>query len=424
MARKSTIEQEAYEAIRENHEIATETATIIETDNETIYQSPQEEPAESPFANILGMMEESGMIPEDDIPAVTEEEEREAFVQDVQEQSLVSYSFPTPEQLDLSRLPEADSPEGNEPKKENVTEIELEELSAEELFPDDMSVDEIAAACYYMAESDIPIFIKTPEGDEIEVIQETEKDITEREENQKASEEPENSKKEQSKDQEPVKEDKKRVNIYLNGRPVTEEQFKAHISEHKALYVAALRDRYPAVKKAIAKDVKRQEQLKKGFAAGLTTDGKTIEQSLGRIRRAKATEKDLSVIAVLKDEHQQGQTLETPAEAAKKMTDVEAKLMKAKEEVKVDELTHNKERLLSSREGAISVEVNFIGYNGTVEHNARIARNRDGEVSMRLDGRKTSEGKLREIVDKYPGMLKAAVDFKLQLEEKDKGKDR
>ena len=37
MARKSTIKQEAYEAIRENHEIETETATIIETDNETMF---------------------------------------------------------------------------------------------------------------------------------------------------------------------------------------------------------------------------------------------------------------------------------------------------------------------------------------------------------------------------------------------------
>ena len=41
---------------------------------------------------------------------------------------------------------------------------------------------------------------------------------------------------------------------------------------------------------------------------------------------------------------------------------------------------------------------------------------------MRLDGRKTSEEKLREVVDKYPGMLKAAVDFKLKME--DRGKDR
>ncbi len=422
MAKKSTIEQEAYEAIRENHEIETETATIIETDNETIYQSPQEEPSEGPFANLIGLMEESGMVPEDDVHAISELPEQSEHIPEEQEQSLVSYSFPTPEQLDLSHLPEADSPEGNEPVKVKSDEEQIEDISAEELFPDDMSVDEIVAACYYMAESDIPIFIKTPEGDEIEVIQETEKDIADREENRNVSPEQENDKKEQSKDQEPEKEDRKRVSIYLNGRPVTEEQFKSHINEHKALYVAALRERYPAVKKAIAKDLKRQTQLKKGFAAGLTPDGKTIEQAIGRLKRAEATEKDISVIAALKERHDQGRELETPAEAAKKMTDIEAKLMKAREEVKVDELTHNKERLFGSRDGAVSVEVNFTSYDGTVEHNARISRNRDGEVSMRLDGHKTSEEKLREVVDKYPGMLKAAVDFKLKME--DRGKDR
>lgn len=380
--RKVSIEEEARTALQEEKEIQTETANIIITEDEVVYASP-EEPADNPFAVYQQQIEAAGMTFEDEQEPQVEPQKQEK-----------SLTFPKLEDLDISSLPEADSPEGNINAQEMV-----QSMSAEDFFQDNMGEEEIADWYMYLAEEGVHPFIQTPDGDEIEVVQ--------------SAEQPQHKEPEESPLQPEEKlsrEDKKTpVSIYLNGKEITKAEFVAEIHKHKEMYLAVLREQYPKVKTMIEKDTARQDIIMKRF------------EMYGKSKTEPQSKEDRTVVKALKKEQAKGRELQTPAQAAgKRLTDIEMKIKRGEEKVKQkDEVLYAKNKLLLPAQNGMSIEVNFTGSSGEIEHNAKLSKGKDGKMYFQLDGKRTNEEELKKVVEIYPGQLKAAVDFKAKMMDRD-----
>lgn len=455
MAKKMTMEQEARIALQEEKEIKENALdNRMEVDGEVIYSTDKDKGFNA-FADILPQMNAAGLGPAEEDPELEaemapshEEPEEVPFgeetVQPVMQEEEVApqeesapqeevseeipekaerqtekqaeqtaapeqeVTFTPKEELDLSQLPDEEEPEVEE-EQENpfLKRMKLEEnMTAEEFFPDDMSEEDILNCYKYLAEHGAPQFVRTDDGEEMEVVEETEEERHIREtERLLLEEEIEKHEKEAEKAQ---------VSIYLNGKPATEEQFKDHVSKNRELYLGVLRSQFPAIKKMIEQDLKRQETIKRGFVAALTPHGKTVHQALGKMENETATEKDAAVVAALQRQVEHGQDLQTPAEAALHDADRNASL---KEEYfkTTDELLNCEQRLFGKGSGPVSLEASLQNQYGEVEHQVRLARSKDGRIFLQLDGRSSTEFEIRKVLSEYPGQLRSATDYKMKL---------